>query len=428
MNDSQARAYIAQLTTQKGIVLGLEPMRQLLHRLGDPQDTMPFVHIAGTNGKGSTLAMTASMLRAAGYRVGTYSSPAVFCARECWRVDGQMISADEYAAWMTTLAEVRAGMQADGQPLPTAFEMETALAFAWMAQQSCDIAVVECGMGGAEDATNVIRTTAVSVLTSVGMDHMKFLGGTLAEIARAKGGIVKPGVPAVVQGQDAEAEREIADICAAQGSPLTRVPTEDITVTEMDAASVTFDYGSYRGLTVPLSGLFQARNAATAIEAVRQLRGFSVGEDDMRRGLRAVQWPGRMQQICSRPVIVIDGAHNPNAARQLRDSARRRWPEGKVVELVGVLADKDFSEVGHLMAPLAKCIVTVTPPDNPRALDAGALAGCLRQYHDHVSAADSVPHALEQALDAAGPDGAILAFGSLSWLGALRRAVEERGL
>ncbi len=428
MKYSQVRAYIAQLTRQKGIVLGLEPVRNMLHRLGDPQDRIPVVHIAGTNGKGSTLAMIASILRAAGYRVGTYASPAVFCARECWRVDGQMISEEEYAACMTQLAEVRRGMQTDGLPVPTAFEMETALAFVWMARQACDIAVVECGMGGAEDATNVTRATAVSVLTSIGMDHMKFLGGTLEEIARAKGGIVRPGAPTVMQAQEDAAAREIERICAQRGSPLTEIDAAAVRVTDMDADSVTFDYKQYRGLTVSLSGLFQAQNAATAIETVAQLRDFPVNEDAVRRGLHEVRWPGRMEQICSDPVIVIDGAHNPNAARLLRESAQRRWLQGGIVELVGVLADKDFSEVGRLMAPLARSIITVTPPDNPRALQAHALADCLRRFHSDVTAADSVDDALERAVQCAGADGAILAFGSLSWLGALRRAAEKRGL
>lgn len=424
MDYPQARAYIAGLTAKKGIVLGLQPMKDVLQRLGNPQDRYPVIHIAGTNGKGSTLEMISSILQAAGYRVGTYSSPAVFDERECWRVNGNMISETDYAAWMTRLRGICDGMQADGQQTPTAFELETVLAFGWMAQQHCDIAVVECGMGGREDATNVLSTTAVSVLTSIGMDHMKFLGDSLEEIARAKGGIIKPGVPAVLQGQSDTVEREIAQICREQGSRLTVVRPEDYAVTHADAHGITLHTKEYPQLAVSLPGLFQADNAATAIAAVQQLEGFAISEHAIRTGLQQVQWHGRMEQICDHPVIVLDGAHNPNAAKRLKEEAQRRWPEGNIIELVGVLADKDFTEVGRLLAPMARQIITVTP-DNPRALPAEQLAHCLRAFCADVIPADEVKQALELAEQAA--DGRpILAFGSLSWLHELRKAVREQ--
>ena len=421
MDYTQSRAYIAGLTAQKGIVLGLQPMKAVLQRLDNPQNRYPVVHIAGTNGKGSTLEMISSILQAAGYRVGTYSSPAVFDQRECWRVNGEMISETDYAAWMTRLRTICDRMQAEGQQTPTAFELETVLAFGWMAQQGCDIAVVECGMGGREDATNVLTTTAVSVITSIGMDHMKFLGDSLESIARAKGGIIKPGIPAVLQGQSDTVEREIAQICREQGSRLTVVRPENHTVTHADAYGITMDTAEYHQLDISMPGLFQADNAATAITAVQQLEGFHVSEQAIRTGLRQVQWHGRMEQICDHPVLVLDGAHNPNAAKRLKEEAQRRWPEGDILELVGVLADKDFTEVGRLLAPMARRIITVTP-DNPRALPAEQLADCLRAFCTDVIAADSVRQAWELAKQAAG-DRPILAFGSLSWLQELRKAV-----
>ncbi|MDO4173336.1 MAG: dihydrofolate reductase [Eubacteriales bacterium] len=423
MDYAQARAYVAGLTAQHGIVPGLGPMQDLLARLGNPQNRYPAVHIAGTNGKGSTLAMISSMLQAAGYRVGSYCSPAVFEERECWRVNGRMIPKEDYAMWMTRLRGVRRAMQENGQPGPTAFELETALAFCWMAQQNCDITVVECGMGGAEDATNVLSRTAVSVLTSIGMDHMKFLGDTIEAIARAKGGIIRRGVPVVLQGQNAAVEREIAAICCRQDSPLTVVRPEEIAVTRADAHGITLDYAGLRQLSVPLAGRFQADNAATAIAAVRSLREFSISEQAIRDGLEQTRWPGRMEQICDEPEIVIDGAHNPDAAQRLQQEAKRRWPQGELIEMVGVLADKDFTEVGRLLAPMAREIITVTP-DNARALEAEQLVECLRQFCPRVTAADSVAQALELAKQAAAGRRPILAFGSLSWLHTLRRAVE----
>lgn len=417
---AQARDYIARLTVQKGIVLGLEPLQMLLHRLGDPQNRYPVVHIAGTNGKGSTLAMIAAMLGQS-YRVGTYSSPAVFCERECWRVAGEMISEADYAYWMTRIHAVCAQMQAEGDPVPTAFEQETALAFCDMAKRRAQIAVVECGMGGAQDATNVVTTTAVSVITAVGMDHMKFLGDSIANIARAKGGIIKPGVPVVLQGQSTAVEREIAAICKQTGSDCTLV--RDVTIQREDARSVTFSYCG-ETFSVSLPGSYQAVNAATAIAAVRQLHDFPLTAQAMRDGLRAVQWPGRMEQICDHPVIVLDGAHNPGAAERLREAVQRRFAGRHMVHIVGVLADKDFTAVARCMAPLADTVITVTP-QGARALSAKALADCMRQFCDSVTVADRVPQALRLAKQAAGADGVIVAYGSLSWLHELREAVEE---
>lgn len=416
----QAREYIAGLTAQKGIILGLEPMKHLLARLGNPQNRYPIVHLAGTNGKGSTLTCIASILRAAGYRVGTYASPAVFEPRECWRVNETMISETDYALWMTKLVACCDDMRKNGEPVPTAFEMETVLAFAWMAQQNCDIAVVECGMGGREDATNIISTTAVSVLTSIGMDHMKFLGDTIQDIARAKGGIIKPQTPAVLQGQAPEVEREIRTICQQQNSPL--IVVQGVSVTQADEKSVTFDYGEMQDVTVQLPGAVQAKNAATAIAAVQSLAQFPVTQQQIREGLLHTSWKGRMEQICDTPVLVIDGAHNPNAAKQLREEALRCWNAGGIVEIVGVLADKDFTEVGRLLAPLAKKIFTVTP-NNPRALSAQDLAQCFRQFCDDVTPADSPAQAWQRAKQEQLP---VLAFGSLSWLRELRDAVEEQ--
>lgn len=419
MDYAGARAYIAGLTAKKGIVLGLQPMKTILAQLDNPQNQYPVVHIAGTNGKGSTLAMIASILRAAGYRVGTYSSPAVFDERECWQVNGEMISESDYAAWMTRLRAICDRLQAEGQQTPTAFELETVLAFCWMAQQHCDIAVVECGMGGRDDATNVIITTAVSVIASVGMDHMKFLGDSLQDIARAKGGIIKRGVPVVLQGQSDIVEREIAQICREQGSKLVHPAPH--TVTHADAWGITMDTSAYHQLHVSMPGLFQADNAATAIAAVGQLKQLDISEQAIRTGLERVQWHGRMEQICDHPVVVLDGAHNPDAAKRLKEEAQRRWPEEGIIEVVGVLADKDFTEVGRMLAPMAQRIITVTP-NNPRALPAEQLADCLRAFCADVVVADNVEHAWKLAKQAA-EDRPILAFGSLSWLHELRKAI-----
>lgn len=420
MSYAQAREYIAQLTKQKGIVLGLEPLKLLLKRLGDPQNCYPVVHIAGTNGKGSTLAMTASILRAAGYHVGTYHSPAVFDPLECWQIDGTYITPEQYAQGMTKIHAVCAQLAQQGEPIPTAFEQETALAFWFLAQSRCDIAVIECGMGGKEDATNVISTTAVSVLTAVGMEHTKFLGDSLAAIARTKAGIFRENIPAVVQYQDETVLTAVRDAAQDSGALLSVSRPYDVQRTA-NGIAFTVDGTQY---TTALTAMYQADNAAAAITAVKQLP-LAVSEQAICEGLQSVQWHGRMEQIADKPVIVLDGAHNPNAAKRLREEVQQRWKPDELIEIIGVLADKDFTQVGQLMTPLARKIITVTPPNNPRALSAQELADCLHKLHPDVTAAHDVREALHMALDAADENTAILAFGSLSWLGAMRSIVEE---
>ena len=253
---------------------------------------------------------------------------------------------------------------------------------------------------------------------------MKFLGDSLQAIAHAKGGIIKPGVPAVLQGQSDIVEQEITSICQKQGSPLTIVRPEDHAVTHADASGIVMDTAQYKQLNISLPGCFQADNAAAAIAAVRQLEGFPVSEQQLRIGLQQVQWHGRMEQICDHPVVVLDGAHNPNAAKRLQEEAQLRWPEGDLIEVVGVLADKDFTEVGRLLAPMARKIITVTPR-HTRALPAEQLAQCLQEFCSDVTAADAIEQAWELARQAAG-DRPILAFGSLSWLHDMRKAVTEQ--
>lgn len=423
MTPAQAQDWLDAIAAQKGIVLGLEPLKRLLSLLGNPQNRTPFVHIAGTNGKGSTAALVSAVLSAAGYRTGCYTSPAVFSDLEKWRINGMPMSGEEFAAIVSRLRRVRELLERAGEPLPTAFELETAAAFVFFAEQNCQIACLECGMGGAEDATNVISTTAVSVLTSVGMDHMKFLGDTLEQIAKAKAGILRTHTPCVLARQSDTVQREIEALCRASGSPLT-IPDEPA-VTGQDSAGITMDYKELKNLRVSLPGLFQATNAATAIEVVRVLSPrFPVTEQQLRDGLANVRWPGRFETIHRCPRVVLDGAHNPNAAARLRDTLLACPPDAPLVFLVGVLADKDFSAVGALLAPLAAEIFTVTP-DNPRALDAKALADCLRQYNPNVTPKPSVTDALHDAVRAAGESGTVLAFGSLSYLRDVRDALRE---
>ena len=266
MTPDQAQNYLQEIAAARGIVLGLGPIRALLARLGNPQDRTKFIHIAGTNGKGSTGAMLCSVLTQAGYRTGQFSSPAVFDPMEPWRINGQPIPEDTYARLMTRIRAQRDAMLRAGEPVPTAFELETALAFLYFAEQSCDIAVLECGMGGLEDATNVITTTEVSLLTSIGLEHTKFLGNTIAKIARNKAGIIKSGVPAVLQGQDAAVCETVRAVCAQTGSELVITRPEEISLISASGDRTELSYRGQRW-KLSLDGSYQMYNAAQVIEA-----------------------------------------------------------------------------------------------------------------------------------------------------------------
>ena len=425
MTLDQAQNYLQEIAATRGIVLGLGPIRALLARLGNPQDRTKFIHIAGTNGKGSTGAMLCSVLTQAGYRTGQFSSPAVFDPMEPWRIDGTPIPADTYARLMTRIRAQRDAMLRAGEPVPTAFELETVLAFLYFAEQSCDIAVLECGMGGLEDATNVITTTEVSLLTSIGLEHTKFLGNTIAEIARNKAGIIKSGVPAVLQGQDAAVCETVRAVCAQTGSELVITRPEEISLISAVGDGTEFDYRGRRW-KLSLDGSYQAYNAAQVIETVGILRrcGYAISDQALWDGLMQTRWPGRFETIAENPRVILDGAHNPDAAGRLRQALERSCAGKRIVMIMGVLADKEFDRVAELVIPLASRVYTVTP-DNPRALDAESLAETVRRYCTEVQAC-ALEQAVQRALADAGEDDVILAFGSLSYLGELRKLIQTK--
>ncbi|MCM1102500.1 MAG: bifunctional folylpolyglutamate synthase/dihydrofolate synthase [Clostridium sp.] len=428
MNERQAMAYIEELARHKGIVPGLESIRELCGRLGDPQERVPVIHIAGTNGKGSTLAYLSSVLAAAGYRVGSYSSPAVMDYRERFRVNQKMISKADLAKLLTRVAEAAEQMAAQGHAHPTAFEVETALAFCFFAEKKCDVAVVECGMGGALDATNLIEKPLVSVITSISMDHMQFLGGTLAGIAAQKAGIIKEGCPVVSVAQREEAAQVIAQEAAKKHAPLSIADEKKATGVRYGLNTQSFHYGGYRNLKIALGGTWQIENAVLAVETVRVLneQGIAVSGDALRKGLLSAQWRGRLTVLRKKPYVIADGAHNADAAGKLAESLSFYFTNRPKVFIMGVLGDKDYEKMIACMAPMAKQLIAVTPPDNPRALPAYELAQAVRKVNENVTAADSLEEAVEMAYLLTPPDGVIVAFGSLSYLGRLEKVLRER--
>lgn len=428
MNYEEAVAYAGELMKKKNIVLGLGTMKELLHRLGDPQNELSFLHIAGTNGKGSILAMVASICQAAGYLVGRYNSPSVFTYCEKIQVNGESISEADVARLMTKVREASDAMEGEGFPHPTSFETETAVSFLYFKEKKCDLVALETGMGGETDATNVVTTTQVSILASISMDHMQFLGNTLEEIAKVKGGIIKPGRPVAMTGQNPEVEAVIQGIAEEKGAPLIISRPEQAVIRSADHTGTVFDYKEFQNVKLSLLGKYQVINACTALEVVEILRGlgYDIRQQAVLEGMAGVKWPGRFQMLMDRPVFLIDGAHNPEAAVRLRDSIELYFSGRKISYIMGILADKDYEEIVRITMPLAQKIYTVTP-GSPRALGAEALRDCVLKsgFTGKVKAELSVKQAVFDALLSAKEDEIIIAFGSLSYLSEVTDALKE---
>ena len=420
MNERQVMEYMEQVSAY-GIVPGLDSIRELCRELGDPQKELRFVHIAGTNGKGSVSAFLAEILKCAGYRVGRYLSPTLFQYRERIQVNGICITKAALGRGVERIKGICDGMVARGLPHPTPFEIETALGFLYFSEKAGDVVVLETGMGGLLDATNIVENTLAAVLTSVSMDHMQFLGDTPEKIAFQKAGIIKRGCRVVSAVQRKEVMEVIRAGAEAMGCPLQAVKPEMLSQVRYGLEKQSFDYGGLKKLELSLAGKYQIENAALAVETVEALReqGLSVSEEAVRLGLLRTQWPGRFTLIGKKPYFIVDGAHNEEAAVRLAESLEFYFTNKRVIYIMGVLKDKEYEKIIASTHALADQIITVTPPGNPRALPAYELARAVAEVHCDVTAADSLEEAVEMSRLLAGKEDVIVAFGSLSFLGRL---------
>ena len=420
MDYQEALAYIHAVHWQ-GHKPGLDRTRALLAALGDPHKGLRFVHVAGTNGKGSTAAMLDSCLRCAGYKVGLFTSPYTNRFNERIQVDGVPIPDGDLVRLVEQVRPAASAM-AD---VPTEFELITALGMLYFARERCDIVVLEVGLGGALDSTNVIDPPACAVITALGMDHVKELGPTLADIAAAKAGIIKPGSPVVSYGGAPEADRVIAAAAAACGAPLTVADFARLTLRGAGLEGQTFDYDGLTGLTLPLLARYQPRNAVVAIEALRALRarGWQIPDSAIRQGLAQVRWPGRFELLRRDPPFLLDGSHNAHGMRATADSLRVLFPGEKFVFLVSIMADKDADEMLRLLLPLAKGFVTVTAP-SPRAIPASELAARIEALGGRAEPAGGIPAAVARVCELAA-GGPAAALGTLYFSGEVREAVAD---
>lgn len=423
--------------------LGLERIRELLERLGRPQDRLKFVHVAGTNGKGSICAYLASILGAAGHRTGMFTSPYIERFEERIRVDGAMISPDELRDVTLAVREHAEALAEETGDHPTEFELMTAVALEHFARCGCDIVVLEVGLGGRLDSTNVIDAPEACVIARIGLDHTALLGNTLAAIAGEKAGIVKEGSAVVSWPQEPEAMAVIEHAAAEHGCEL-RVPDfaqlEEGAIRWEDGASPfrSFSYKEWADLRTGILGSYQPQNATVALEAVDVLRGrgWRIPDEAVRAGVAQTRWPGRFEIVegGSSPdgfAIVVDGGHNPQGARALADSLAEVFPGCRPVFVIGVLEDKDYPRMLEDVLPLGSAFVCVTP-DNPRALPAHKLARAIRWTGQDLLGCSACVNpvvardfedAIRRARELAGPDGLICAFGSLYSVAALKEAV-----
>lgn len=429
MNYREAMSYMEDLQ-QYGSVMGLTTMRELCARLKNPQDQLKFVHIAGTNGKGSVLAYISTVLSAAGYRTGRYISPTVKEYRERFQIDGRMITQSGLCKYLEQVKEAAEAMAAEELPHPTAFEVETAVAFLYFLDKQCDIVVLETGMGGALDATNVITTTLAAVLTSVSMDHMGVLGDSIEQIAAAKAGIIKDKCYVISAKQTPEAIKVIRQAALARKAKFYTADVSRVKNVRYGISGQHFSYDKYKNIGITMAGQFQIENAVVAVEAIAVLgrAGYPVAEDKLRLGMEQTHWPGRFDIIGKKPLFIADGAHNEDASKRLAESIRFYFTNRRIIYIMGMLKDKEYDKVIRNTYELAEHIITVTPPITNRAMHAYDLAQAVREYHDSVTAADSVQEAVEIAYLLAGQDKdcVIIAFGSLSYLGELMNVVEHR--
>ncbi len=426
MDYQKSRAYIHD-AEKYGSVLGLANMKELLERLGNPQEASRYIHIAGTNGKGSVIAYLYAVLTEAGYHVGRYISPTIYSYRERMETSGQKVTREKFAAYVTEIAQAIEGMEKDGLPHPTPFEIETAAAFLYFKEEKCDLVLLEVGMGGDMDATNIISCPILAVLASISLDHQAFLGSTLEEIAEKKAGIIKSGCQAVTMAQKPEVLKVIRDKCREKDVPIHLSDGREAKVLQADCFGQSFLHEG-ENYEISLAGIHQIENALLALKILSLLDdfGFPTSLEQRKAGLKKTVWGGRFSVIMDSPLFLVDGAHNPGAAMVLAQSIEQYLMGKNIYYIMGVFKDKDYRSVIQMTHSYAKKILTVQTPDNPRALPAAELADAVREYHSDVEAMDSISDAVERAMSLAGPGDVILSFGSLSFIGDLTKIVSKK--
>lgn len=419
MNYEEAMNFI-QNTNKFGSVLGLDNIRELLERLGNPQDQLRVVHIAGTNGKGSTLAFLAGIFRESGYRAGRYVSPASFSYEERFRINEENISKKDLCFYMEKIKNVAEEMVKDGLSHPTMFEIETALSFLYFLDKKVDVVLLETGMGGRLDATNVVKKPIATVIASIGMDHMQFLGDTLEKIASEKAGIIKEGCPVISYDNTKEVNEVIKNKAKQMHAKVTFVNSAGIRVLQESLNGESFSYRSsdgrwYEKIEIPLLGRHQINNAALALETLNVIKNYyCISDFQTEDGMRKTIWRCRIEILEREPMVICDGAHNPDGAKSLLSFLQNNFTNQRLIYIMGVLSDKDYEQMVQILAPAADKIYTVAP-DNPRALSSRELCNCISKYHQNVEERQRLAECLSEVRQKAEKDDVIIICGTLSF-------------
>ena len=390
---------------------GLERIEELCALLGEPQRGMRFIHVAGTNGKGSFCSMLSSVLCESGIKVGLFTSPYIRFFNERMCVNGQPISDDELAD-ITTYVRPFADKMNDK---PTEFELITAIGFEYFKRQKCDVVILEAGMGGRLDSTNVIREPLLSVITGIALDHTAFLGDTVEKIAAEKAGIIKDGRPVLYGGEDLSAAAVIRDTAKKNGSPYYDVDYSLLKVKSATLDGTVFAFGEWKNLSIKLLGSYQPRNASLVVSAVDILRreGLNISEETVRKGLENASWSARFEIISKEPLTIFDGAHNPQGIDSAVESIKRYFGEQRVYVLTGVLKDKDYMYIASRLSDIGERAFVLTP-DNPRALNAYEYAEVLCQNGLDAKGFDTLAEAYSEAVRCAKRDEkTLVCLGSL---------------
>ncbi|MGN0465224.1 MAG: bifunctional folylpolyglutamate synthase/dihydrofolate synthase [Lachnospiraceae bacterium] len=424
MTQLEAKQFLDKMG-KKGSIYGLDTIRELLYRLGNPQQKLKIVHIAGTNGKGSILTMIETVMIECGYHTGKYTSPCIGAYGEQFLYDQNPIPIDKLLAYMEKIKVVSERMREEERPLPTVFEIETALAFLYFVDQEVDIVLLETGMGGLLDATNVVEHPILTIFASISMDHMNFLGNSIEEIAKQKAGIIKEYCPVICYMSDEKAVEVIRQEAKKKKSPFYLTDKTKIKILEENYEMQRFSYGDSEEYSIPLLGEHQVYNAATAVLALEYLgKIYHLPKEKIKKGLSHTKWSARLELVKKDPLIFLDGAHNEDAAKYLSNFIQKHFTNKRIIYIIGVLADKEYKKMIRRTANLAAYIFTITP-NNPRALDAKILEQEVKKENPHVKAMSSLKSAYSEAMKMARKEDIIFVFGSLSFMSEIKMVLDE---
>lgn len=426
MNYSEAKDYLTKLDTF-GSVLGLSRMRELVTVLNDPQNDTDIIHITGTNGKGSILCFLSYIMKKQGLVVGSFSSPAVAGVRDCFRIDNEIISEELFAECTTDVKNACDFIIEKGHEHPTRFEVETAIAFLAFKKSKCNIAIVETGLGGEGDSTNVIDNAVMNIFASISLDHVKELGPDIKSIARNKAGIIKSSAPVIICANNEEATAQVENRASEYNAKVYKVLARDITNKNVSEEGITFDFDGINNIHVSMCGAYQYINAAVAIKAMKIL--YNTDSEIIKNGLHNTKWPFRFERISSNPLIYLDGAHNEDAALKLRETLDNLYKDRYLIFVIGIFKDKDYDRICEITLPIARKVFVTKNDLNKRSMSAEELFKVALKYNKNSEIKNSVDEAVKASVAYADSnkdkEPIIVMFGSLSWLDKAKKIIGD---